>query len=237
MAFASFTPLAKKPKQLIASNDNFHCLSRCPLHASISSNGNNNNKINRFFRNSNNNNQNSNSKKFESFDGSQPLLPPWRPESLEQAFNHASSRISSRENPKIQPELPQTIISLKVTNSESKITTMFASVIQAVDHGDKHRVWLRPLLLDASVGGFVDLRGTSDLLLDQYLVGDKVDEITRMKLRVNLTATECDLYERTADVIDGLSTQVASDALVQFLSRLHQQHHPLQETDSDNSTL
>lgn len=150
---------------------------------------------------------------FEPYDGSMPLLPAWRPSSLEQAFDYAASRVSHRER---DMEEPAKVVRVVTTDH----ATMFASVVQEVE-GSPHRparVWLRPLLLDAA-DGFVDLRGVSDVVLDFKFVCDDVDQRTRTSVHVNLAATESDLSARI--IADDPASGVASDALVNFLRRLH----------------
>eukprot|EP00737_Agarophyton_chilense_P001633 gb/GEZJ01001832.1/.p1 GENE.gb/GEZJ01001832.1/~~gb/GEZJ01001832.1/.p1 ORF type:complete len:151 (+),score=23.50 gb/GEZJ01001832.1/:35-487(+) len=76
---------------------------------------------------------------FQPFDGSKPLLPPWRPSSLEDEFGYTAKRIESRQ--KAQPTLR------RIVKVEKKgFATMFAEVVQELDDG-KGRIWLRPLLL------------------------------------------------------------------------------------------
>lgn len=178
---------------------------RTRLHARVKGNNNNNKRPFRRVRGGSPNN-------FKPFDGSRPLLPPWRPESVEQDFSQSASRITYRETHTDETNTHQ-IVSL----ISPGYATLFAKLIQEVTTtGGKARVWLRPLLLDAS-SGFVDLRGANDLVLDQSLVR-QVDPLTVTKLRVNLAATEADVSSRAA--VDDAVGHLASRALVDFMRHL-----------------
>lgn len=154
-----------------------------------------------------------NPRDYESFDGSQPLLPPWQPSSLEEAFTYAASRVERREK---RSEPPMHVVRVVTANH----STLFAAVVQHIDAAHRPpRVWLRPLLLDGRTG-FIDLRGASDLLLDTCFVKDDVDARTSTSLRATLAATEPDLASHTTE--EDPYSHVASTALVEFLKTLRQ---------------
>lgn len=156
---------------------------------------------------------------YEAFDGSQPLLPQWKPASLEEDFGYAASRIERRET---RADPPMHVVRVVTTNH----ATLFAAVVQHVDAANRPpRVWLRPLLLDGRTG-FIDLRGATDLLIDLNFIKDDVDARTRTSLRATLAATEPDLPTHGTEGDSYL--QVASAALVEFLNKLH--HPPSEET-------
>lgn len=148
---------------------------------------------------------------FQPFDGSRPLLPPWRPPSIEAEFNHQADRISSREK--------------STTQSQKKIVkihshgfgTLFAEVVQELGE-EQEKVWLRPLLLDSDESATsVDLRGGSDVVLERCQVED-VDSETSFRISVNLMATESDLLGRALS--DDRWNEISSKAVMTFMRTL-----------------
>lgn len=148
---------------------------------------------------------------FARFDGSKPLLPPWRPESLEAEFNYSARRVESRERGADR-------VHRKIVKVEKLgFATMFAEVVQEIDDG-KGRIWLRPLLMDShGQDGFVDLRGATDVVLEKTSVSD-VDSETKLRLSVNLMATEEDVVGRV--VSDENWDKVSTNAVLLFLKKL-----------------
>lgn len=184
---------------------------------------NKNNKANN--DNDNGSDRSSQNMNFEPFDGSRPLLPPWRPEfqSLEEQFTYTSSKLNKRFKHRKPDDTLDNLVKIQHLASHK---TLFASVI-STSSTHEHRIWLRPLLLDMHDGGFVDLRGTNDVLLDagQLLVEKDVDAVTRTKLRVNLAATEPDALQRFVSDDNGVMSDIASNALLDFLSSCHNKNN------------
>lgn len=147
---------------------------------------------------------------FQPFDGSTPLLPPWRPPSIEAEFSYSARHIVSRERP-----VPPAKKIVKVESGD--LGTLFAEVVQEVTEGEG-KLWLRPLLLDkGDEGTFLDLRGGSDVFLQKECVRD-VDEETKTRLHINLLATESDVLSRA--VSDERWNDVGSRALFAFINGL-----------------
>eukprot|EP00177_Eucheuma_denticulatum_P001217 GFKZ01002196.1.p1 GENE.GFKZ01002196.1~~GFKZ01002196.1.p1 ORF type:complete len:204 (+),score=33.88 GFKZ01002196.1:182-793(+) len=138
---------------------------------------------------------------FSPFDGTLPLLPPWRPPSLESDFHYNATRIIHRESQ--PPSLPL------VRVVSPGFGTLFAQLVQRVEgtrEGGGVKFWLRPLLLDACEeigGGFMDLRGGNDVFIDageervQRVAGEM-----RLRVEVNLAATESDCVGRLGEDAD-----------------------------------
>lgn len=160
---------------------------------------------------------------FQPFDGSVPLLPPWRPESLEQAFNYASMRVH-------RPVSSDDASSDRLVRLQCPgHATLYAHVLQYSDKQDSEsqssqKVWLRPLLLDAIDSdcsqGFLDLRGVSDLVVHSRFVHSVDDPQVALSVKLNLAATHADTTARVA-LDDGAFSHVASDALFEFVKRMY----------------
>lgn len=196
-----------------------YCPGRGRVHMALGRRHNNNNKANN--DNDNGSDSSSENMNFEPFDGSRPLLPPWRPEfqSLEEQFTYTSSKLNKRVKHRKPDDTLDNLVKIQHLASHK---TLFASVI-STSSTHEHRILLRPLLLDIHDGGFVDLRGTNDVLLnaEQLLVDKDVDAVTRTKLRVNLAATEPDALQRFVSDENGVMSDIASNALLDFLSSCH----------------
>lgn len=151
---------------------------------------------------------------FQPFDGSKPLLPPWRPESLEAEFIYSSRHVESHE--KTAPTFR------KIVKVEGHgFATMFAEVVQEVDNA-KGNMWLRPLLLtNRNKDTSMDLRGASDIVLEKKLV-QNVDNETRLRICVNLMATEEDVVDRVLS--DERWDEVSSRAVLMFMKKLSEEH-------------
>lgn len=151
---------------------------------------------------------------FTPFDGSQPLLPPWRPPSLEADFTYSARRLVHRAR---HMEAPTRLVRLESPG----YATLFARVVQNVTSPDgTKRVWLRPLLLDAPTGGFVDVRGGTDLVLPDHLISDDVQGEMYTRVVANLAATEGDVEARAVnDDGDGIDTS-ARTALMEFVRKV-----------------
>lgn len=155
-------------------------------------------------------------KDFEKFDGSQPLLPPYRPESLEQTFSYTARQFKRRETPVLDTVMLR-----------GGASVLFANVIQNIAPKDGvSRVWLRPLILDNDTG-FIDVRGANDLVLDADLVQAVAPELCT-RLEVNLAATEAEFLSKCA--LDDQVCRVASSALVDFM-------HHVGQCDEDSQSL
>ncbi|KAI0560003.1 hypothetical protein FGB62_128g014 [Gracilaria domingensis] len=153
---------------------------------------------------------------FHHFDGSKPLLPPWRPASLEDEFGYTASRIESRER-----EKPSFRRIVKV--EKEGFATMFAEVVQE-PNDERGRMWLRPLLLSSHLKDTaVDLRGATDVVLDKKCVSE-VDSETRLRLSVNLIATEHDVVGRVLS--DERWDEVGTNAVLSFMKRLSEGDGP-----------
>lgn len=174
---------------------------------------------------------------FQQFDGSMPLLPPWRPETLEQAFSYASARVhrpTSRDD-----AWSRHLVRLDCPGH----ATLYAQVVQysekhgqidnpsdSTDNRRTQKVWLRPLLLDAQeemdsrtthTQGFLDLRGLSDLVVHSRFVTPIHDPAVALSVRLNLAATSADASTRAALDDDGTFSRLASDTLFDFVRRLY----------------
>lgn len=174
---------------------------------------------------------------FQHFDGSVPLLPPWRPETIEQDFSYASARV--HRPPSHDDVWARNLVRLDCPGH----ATLYAHVVQYSEGGnsgtspsnktDNHsvqKVWLRPLLLDAqeqtytkaTMKGFVDLRGLSDLVVHSRFVAPIDDPAVALSIRLNLAATNEDVATRiTLDDDDGTFSRLASDTLFDFVRRLY----------------
>lgn len=157
-------------------------------------------------------------KQFEPFDGSMPLLPPWRPPSVEADFAYNARRIVSRETGVAAS--PKKIVKVE----SDGCGTLFAELVQEVGGEEvdgeyvAEKMWLRPLLLDSDVGGtFVDMRGGTDLVLEADKVSE-VDAEMRTRVWINLAATESDVLERA--VSDERWNENASKVLLVFLKSI-----------------
>lgn len=157
---------------------------------------------------------------FRPFDGSMPLLPAWRPPTIEADFRYNAQRIVSRESRAAAERQLKRIVKVE----SQGCGTLFAEVVQEVApkedaQGAKERVaklWLRPLLLD-NEDTFMDLRGGSDLVLEAGRVVE-VDGEMRTRVAVNLAATEGDVVSRT--VSDERWKESTSNALLEFVRSL-----------------
>lgn len=150
---------------------------------------------------------------FEPFDGSTPLLPQWRPPSVEAEFNYSARRVVSRERVSKTPAKRL----VKVANRG--YGTLFAEVVQEIDEGEG-KLWLRPLLLDSDdkdENTFVDLRGGSDLVLSKSRATELDDE-TKIRVTMNMVATESDLIDRALS--DERWNEIGSTALIKFMTGL-----------------
>lgn len=174
---------------------------------------------------------------FQNFDGSVPLLPPWRPETLEQDFSYASARVH-RPSPH-DDVWARNLVRLDCPGH----ATLYAHVVQYSEAGDPdaslsdstgnhgmQKVWLRPLLLDAqeqtytkaTMKGFLDLRGLSDLVVHSRFVAPIDDPTVALSIRLNLAATNADVAARiTLDDDDGTFSRLASETLFDFVRRLY----------------
>lgn len=187
--------------------------------------------IRRSRRNNNSPPHGSSGLNFAPFDGSRPLLPPWRPDSLEQGFNYAASRIRSREpnysaaeadcNTEQHSAQSEGFPLVRICHPRDG-TTLYAHRVQQTSGrgggaGGVARVWLRPLLLDGDEG-FVDVRGGADLVLDASVGAQEVASELATRVRVNLAATEAEVQARAAldDAFGGLAAQ----ALLEFVRKL-----------------
>lgn len=151
---------------------------------------------------------------FEPFDGSTPLLPPWRPPTLESDFSYNAQRIVSRESQAEQKKIVQV--------KSPGYGTLIAELIQEIEakEGTKQKFWLRPLLLDGEKEGFMDLRGGSDVFWE----GGSVEEVAgekRVRVEINLAATEGDVIGRV--VRDDDWRESTSLALLTFMKTFKQQ--------------
>lgn len=144
---------------------------------------------------------------FRPFDGSRPLLPAWRPPSVEADFSYTARRVVSRE----RAAPPARLVRVR-----SGYGTLFARVVQEVA-GGAPRLWLRPLLLDGAGDEFVDLRGASDVVLEAGAAEDVSGEL-RARVDANLAATEADVVSRVVE--DERWSEVGSRALLAFMQSL-----------------
>lgn len=144
---------------------------------------------------------------FAQFDGSVPLLPPWRPPSAEAEFAVRAKRVERRESVRS----PRAIVRVDGAGGAA----LFAELVQRVgqDEGPE-RVWLRPLLLNGTDGTFVDLRGGNDVLMPAEGIAVCDDE-TRTRVVMNTAATEGELADRCAQ--DERWTEAGAAALRLFV--------------------
>lgn len=187
-------------------------------------------------RRSNGSNRPHHPSQFQHFDGSVPLLPPWRPDTLEQDFTYASARVhrpASRDD-----AWTRNLVRLDCPGH----ATLYAHVVQYsekdngvtsppgdTDSRRTQKVWLRPLLLDsqeqtetdADTNGFLDLRGLSDLVVHSRFVAPIDDPVVALSIRLNLAATNPDVATRVTLDDDGTFSRVASDTLFDFVRRLY----------------
>jgi len=159
--------------------------------------------------------------RFEPFDGSMPLLPPWRPPTVEADFAFNAKRLISRESG-LQARKENKIVKVESKGGG----TLFAEVVQETvvandrdGSGNRQpKMWLRPLLLNSEVENtFMDLRGGTDLVLEASKVSE-IDSETRTRVTVNLAATEADALDRA--VSDERWNESGSKALLVFMRSL-----------------
>lgn len=127
--------------------------------------------------------------KFESFDGSLPLLPPWRPSSPEEDFVYHGRRARAREQ---AAQSFRRIVSVSADGDTGDV--LFAEVIQ--DTQKEGTMWVRPLLMrNQSKDTLLDMRGTIDILLPSSCVAEP-DLETRTFVSMSVAASEHDFYNR-----------------------------------------
>lgn len=130
---------------------------------------------------------------------------------MEADFLNCARRVASRER-------DARVADRKVVKVESRaFGVLYAEVVQEVQNV-KAKVWLRPLILNSFEDDtFLDLRGGSDIVLDSEVVED-VDSDTRLRLSVNLLATEGDVVSRAISDDDWNVT--SSKCVMKFLQTL-----------------
>lgn len=161
----------------------------------------------------------SNDHNYKPFDGSRPLLPPWRPPTIEAEFRYNAQRIISRESRAAAQKQPKKIVKIESASHG----TLFAEVVQEIEPQSApekpnalKKLWLRPLLLDGEET-YMDLRGGNDLFLDAAKVTDISSE-TRTRVTVNLAVAEGDLIDRA--VADERWKEATSAALIAFMKSI-----------------
>lgn len=128
--------------------------------------------------------------RFAPFDGSRPLLPPFRPATPEAEITFHVSRVQKREKAGEAAKAANRVIAVPSATKG----TLFAEVVQDdLPHG---KVWLRPLMLLGEVDEWCDLRQTSDCFLPSTFLGDSIPSETRTTLQLNMIAAESDLMDR-----------------------------------------
>jgi hypothetical protein len=142
---------------------------------------------------------------FEPFDGSMPMLPPWRPASPEEDFSYhsAHTRACERAAEDLRP-----IVAVAATSDEQEV--LYAELVQGGLKGG--RAWLRPLMLvkrgaggsegDSHGDSWLDMRATSDVFLPEHLVVTP-DDTARTLVVMSVAASERDLLDRCIGSDDG----------------------------------
>lgn len=182
----------------------------------------NHKNINNHHHNKNNQNNNANNKNhpnaYPRIFRPARALPAWRPGTLAAELAHEARR---RDGSAFSH--PASSSSSSDANFASVTVgghVLFASVLQT--NTDRGVTLVRPLmLLNESERLHVDLRGCSDVLLRDAVVSKtSIDERTATVLRINLAASGSDAEVRSQD---DAYVDIASNALLRFLTALHEQ--------------
>lgn len=167
-------------------------------------------------------------RRFEPFDGSLPLLPPFRPATPEADFARHGERVRGRERAAREAREARRVVSLLSGGDR-----LYAEMVQEAGVKDG-KVWLRPLMLHVGEGGgrredeerdgesyWMDLRQTSDVLLPKEAVCmEPVEPARKVVLDMTLAAAEKDLYKRVVDMDDGVDLRSHRAALAGFIQSL-----------------
>jgi hypothetical protein len=160
--------------------------------------------------------------RFAPFDGSRPLLPPFRPATPEAAFSYHGARVREREEAAGAAAAARRVVAVRGGGAGEG--TLFAEVVQEEGLRDG-LVWLRPLMLRNGSAGeaeWIDLRQTSDVFLERAGLDDAaVDAETRTVLDIMLIAAEGDLWKRVVDLDDTHDLDRFRNVLSRFLQTRH----------------